>query len=33
MLVLVGLALLTGFWDQAVSWLQVHLVDDATTAV
>jgi cytochrome c-type biogenesis protein len=30
MLVLVGLALLTGFWDQAVSWLQLHLVEDST---
>ena len=26
MLVLVGLALVTGWWDQAVTWLQVHLV-------
>jgi cytochrome c-type biogenesis protein len=26
MLVLVGLALLTGWWDQAVTWMQVHLV-------
>jgi cytochrome c-type biogenesis protein len=33
MLVLVGLALLTGFWDQAVSWLQVNLVDDSTVAL
>lgn len=33
MLVLVGLALLTGFWDQAVSWLQIHLVNDTTVAV
>ena len=33
MLVLVGLALLTGFWDQAVSWLQIHLVDDTTVAL
>jgi cytochrome c-type biogenesis protein len=33
MLVLVGLALLTGFWDQAVSWLQIHLVDDSTVAI
>jgi cytochrome c-type biogenesis protein len=30
MLVLVGLALITGWWDQAVSWLQIHLVDDST---
>ena len=33
MLVAVGIALLTGFWDQAVSWLQIHLVSDSTTAV
>jgi cytochrome c-type biogenesis protein len=33
MLVLVGLALLTGFWDQAVSWLQIHLVDGSTVAL
>jgi cytochrome c-type biogenesis protein len=33
MLVLVGLALVTGFWDQAVSWLQIHLVNDTTVAV
>ena len=33
MLVAVGIALLTGFWDQAVSWLQIHLVNDSTTAV
>jgi cytochrome c-type biogenesis protein len=33
MLVLVGLALLTGFWDQAVTWLQLHLVNDSTVAV
>jgi cytochrome c-type biogenesis protein len=33
MLVLVGLALLTGYWDQAVSWLQVHLVNNSTVAV
>jgi cytochrome c-type biogenesis protein len=33
MLVLVGLALLTGFWDQAVSWLQIHLVNDSTAAL
>ena len=29
MLVLVGLALVTGWWDQAVSWLQVHLVNNS----
>jgi cytochrome c-type biogenesis protein len=33
MLVLVGLALLTGWWDQAVSWLQIHLVNDSTAAL
>ncbi|HEY2880143.1 cytochrome c biogenesis CcdA family protein [Nocardioides sp.] len=33
MLVLVGLALITGYWDQAVSWLQVHLVNNSTVAV
>lgn len=26
MLILVGLALVTGWWDQAVTWLQVHLI-------
>jgi cytochrome c-type biogenesis protein len=33
MLVVVGLALLTGWWDVAVSWLQLHLVDESTVAV
>jgi cytochrome c-type biogenesis protein len=33
MLVLVGLALLTGWWDQAVTWLQYHLVNESTVAV
>jgi cytochrome c-type biogenesis protein len=33
MLVLVGLALVTGYWDQAVTWLQVHLVSSSTAAV
>ena len=33
MLVIVGLALITGYWDQAVSWLQIHLVNDSTVAV
>jgi cytochrome c-type biogenesis protein len=33
MLVLVGLALLTGFWDQAVSWTQLHLVQDSSVAL
>jgi cytochrome c-type biogenesis protein len=29
MLVLVGVALLTGWWDQAVTWLQIHLVNNS----
>jgi len=33
MLVLVGLLLLTGWWDQSVQWLQVHLVDDYQVSV
>jgi cytochrome c-type biogenesis protein len=33
MLVLVGLALLTGLWDQAVTWLQYHLVNQSTVGV
>jgi cytochrome c-type biogenesis protein len=33
MLVLVGLALVTGWWDQAVSWLQLHLVNNSTVAL
>ncbi len=33
MLVLVGLALITGWWDQAVTWLQLHLVNNSTVAV
>ncbi|HEX3933018.1 MAG TPA: cytochrome c biogenesis CcdA family protein [Nocardioides sp.] len=33
MLVLVGLALITGVWDQAVQWLQLHLVNQSTVAV
>ena len=33
MLVLVGLALVTGYWDQAVTWLQVHLVSSSTAPV
>jgi cytochrome c-type biogenesis protein len=28
MLVVVGLLLLTGWWDQMVQWLQLHLVND-----
>jgi cytochrome c-type biogenesis protein len=33
MLVLVGLALLTGWWDQAVTWLQIHLVDQSSVSI
>lgn len=33
MLVAVGVLLLTGWWDQAVQWLQVHLVDDFQVGV
>jgi cytochrome c-type biogenesis protein len=33
MLVVVGLALVTGYWDQAVTWLQVHLVNSSSAAV
>jgi cytochrome c-type biogenesis protein len=33
MLVLVGVALLTGWWDQAVTWLQIHLVNNSTVAI
>jgi cytochrome c-type biogenesis protein len=33
MLVLVGLALVTGLWDQAVTWLQIHLVNQSSVAV
>jgi cytochrome c-type biogenesis protein len=33
MLVVVGLALVTGWWDQAVTWMQIHLVDNSTVAV
>ena len=33
MLVLVGLALVTGWWDQAVTWLQIHLVSQSKVAV
>jgi cytochrome c-type biogenesis protein len=33
MLVVVGVALLTGWWDQAVSWLQVHLVQSSEVSV
>jgi len=33
MLVLVGLLLLTGWWDQAVQWLQLHLINDYQVSV
>jgi cytochrome c-type biogenesis protein len=33
MLVLVGLALVTGWWDLAVNWLQVHLVNGSQVAL
>ena len=33
MLVLVGLALVTGWWDIAVNWLQIHLVENSTASL
>ena len=33
MLVLVGVLLVTGWWDQAVTWLQIHLVSSSEVAV
>jgi cytochrome c-type biogenesis protein len=33
MLVAVGVLLVTGFWDQAVQWLQIHLVSDFEVGV
>jgi cytochrome c-type biogenesis protein len=33
MLVVVGLLLVTGLWDQAVTWLQVHLVNTSEVSV
>jgi cytochrome c-type biogenesis protein len=33
MLVLVGVLLLTGWWDVAVGWLQIHLVDQFQVSV
>ena len=33
MLVAVGVLLVTGWWDQVVTWLQVQLVDDFETRV
>ncbi|MBI2242541.1 MAG: cytochrome c biogenesis protein CcdA [Nocardioides sp.] len=33
MLVAVGLMLVTGWWDQAVTWIQLHLVSSSETAL
>ena len=33
MLVAVGVLLLTGWWDQAVTWLQIHLVNSSQVSV
>lgn len=33
MLVVVGVLLVTGWWDQAVQWLQIHLVSDFEVGV
>ena len=33
MLVVVGVLLVTGWWDQAVTWLQIHLVSDFQVSV
>jgi cytochrome c-type biogenesis protein len=33
MLVVVGVLLLTGWWDQSVQWLQLHLVDGYQVSV
>ena len=33
MLVLVGVLLLTGLWDQMVQWLQIHLIDSFDVSV
>ncbi len=33
MLVAVGVLLVTGWWDQAVTWLQLHLVSSSETAL
>ena len=33
LMVLIGLALLTGWWGYAVQWLQIHLVDGTTVVV
>ena len=33
MLVAVGVLLVTGWWDQAVTWLQIHLICDTEISV
>ena len=33
MLVAVGVLLVTGWWDQAVTWLQIHLISDTEISV
>ena len=33
MLVAVGVLLVTGWWDQAVTWLQLHLISDTEVSV
>lgn len=33
MLIAVGVLLLTGWWDQMVTWLQIHLVDSTEVSV
>ncbi|HEX5087729.1 MAG TPA: cytochrome c biogenesis CcdA family protein [Nocardioides sp.] len=33
MLVAIGVMLLTGWWEQSVQWLQIHLVNDFQTSV
>ena len=33
MLVVVGLLLLTGWWEQMVQWLQIHLVNEFQVSV
>ena len=33
MLILVGLLLVSGWWDYLVTWLQIHLISDWTVGV
>ena len=33
MLILVGVLLLSGWWDQMVTWLQLHLISDYEVSV